>query len=96
MPTPIETMSSTFAPPLTRSEPQGAISIGDELLLTQAMTSAELRMLAAQWRSIREPDDVMRAEKIARTLEWLADYREPWPKSRLEELGERISLWMRL
>lgn len=96
MPMPIQTTSSTFAPPLTRPLPHGPINIGDELPPSQSMTSEELRMLAAQWRAIQEPDDVMRAQRIARALEWLADYREPIPKSRLGELGDRISGWMGL
>lgn len=96
MPTPIQSMSSTFAPPLTRPVPHGPISIGDDLPQSQAMTSEELRLLAARWRAIQEPDDLVRAERIARALEWLADYREPAPRTRLEELGERISGWMGL
>ena len=96
MPTSLEIMSSTFAPPLTRLEPRGALSIGDELPQTQVMTSAELRALAAQWRAMQAPDDLVRAERIARALEWLADYREPSPKTRLEELGDRLSGWMGL
>ena len=96
MPTPIETTPSAFAPPLTRLAPRGLIDIGDDAPRSQAMDSAQLRTLAAQWRSVRDLDDRARAERIARALEWLADYRAPPPRSRLEELGERISGWMGL
>ena len=96
MPTPTETTSSTFTPPLTRHEPHGFIDIGEELPHSQSMTSDELRALAARWRAIQDPADLVRAQRIARALDWLADYREPRPRSRLDELGERISGWMGL
>mgnify|MGYP003588702116 FL=1 len=94
---PIETSSSSYAPPLTRYEPHGRIDIGDdELPQSLAMNSEQLRELAAQWRAIQDPDDIARARRIARALDWLAEYREPPPRTPMEELGARISGWMGL
>ena len=96
MHTTLDMMSSAFSPPLTRFVPNGLLSIGEESLQSLAMTSAELRALAGQWRAVQDPAEVERAERIARALEWLADYRDPKPRTRLEELGDRISAWMGL
>ena len=97
MPTPLlDLMSSPFSPPLTHFVPDGGIGIGTAPSRGQVMTCAELRALARQWRAVQPPEDVERAARIACALEWLADYREPKPRSHLEELGARISGWMGL
>ena len=96
MPTPLDVMRSPFSPPLTHFVPDGAINLGDELSRTQVMTCAELRALASQWRAVRAPEDIERATRVACALEWLANYREPKARTRLEELGERISGWVGL
>ena len=85
--------SSTFTPLLTRSASNGPTNISDELPQALSMSSAELRILAAQWR-LHDLNEPARGERIARALEWLADYREPKPRTRLEELGARLSDWM--
>ena len=97
MPSTLDLMSATFAPAsASHFVATGPASVGDDLVLSRAMTSAELRRLAAHWRATRDADDAERADRVANALEWLADHREPRPMSRLRQLGERISGWMGL
>jgi len=69
---------------------------GDGGLRPRALSSAELRELAGQWRANRDADDAERAEKVARVLEWLANHREPKRRTRLQVVGDRISSWVGL
>lgn len=98
MPLDIEDTASPFFPrPVAHLALRLPLDVDDSPGLTQAMSASELRVLAAHWRASCQADgDTQRTERVARVLEWLAERREPPPRSRLEVLGERVSGWMGL
>jgi len=61
------------------------------------LTSAELRVLSAQWR-MRAGEEPERAERVADVLDWLASQREADAHAApaLHRLRQRISGWMHL
>mgnify|MGYP003588509348 FL=1 len=96
LPSTLDLMSPRLVHPLAQFAPTAPAGLGDDVTLPRMLTSAELRQLAAQWRDTCDADDTARAEKVAAVLEWLADRREPQPRTRLQALGDTVSGWLGL
>lgn len=96
LPSTLNLMSSHLAQPLSQFAPTAPAALGEDAALPRLLTSAELRELAAQWRTTCDADDTARAEKVAAVLEWLAEHREPRLRTRMQALGDRVSGWLGL
>jgi hypothetical protein len=62
---------------------------------THVHSSAELRQLAARWRCELLGEDQERAERVARTLEWVAEQRERRRELQVRDTCGRLMAWFR-
>ncbi|MDM0045893.1 hypothetical protein QTH91_15500 [Variovorax dokdonensis] len=62
---------------------------------THLHSSAELRQLAARWRAEPMGDDAERAERVARTLEWVAQQRDQRRLLQARSWCSRFASWLR-